>query len=91
MTATKRPTNQGRQGITGGNRHLAQRRVKLLIEHSTSHKLLLCIDRFVLRNPPLRHVVISGSSIGRHMFGVVNAKIWKRVTNGDLINIGIFN
>jgi hypothetical protein len=36
------------------NRRLAQWRVKWLIEHSTSHKLLWCIDSFVLRNPPLR-------------------------------------
>jgi len=27
-----------------------------LIEHSTSHQLLWCIDSFVLRNPPLRQV-----------------------------------
>jgi len=40
--------------ITGANRHLAQWRVKWLIEHSTSHQLLWCIDSFVLRNPPLR-------------------------------------
>ena len=31
-----------------------QWRVKWLIEHSTSHQLLWCIDSFVLRNPPLR-------------------------------------
>jgi hypothetical protein len=37
-----------------GNRRLAQWRVTWLIEHSTSHQLLWCIDRFVLRNPPLR-------------------------------------
>jgi len=37
-----------------GNRRLAQWRVKWLIEHSTSHQLLWCIDSFVLRNPPLR-------------------------------------
>ena len=43
-----------RQGSTGGNRRLAQWRVKWLIEHSTSHQLLWCIDSFVLRNPPLR-------------------------------------
>jgi hypothetical protein len=36
------------------NRRLAQWRVKLLIEKSTSHQLLWCIDSFVLRNPPLR-------------------------------------
>jgi hypothetical protein len=36
------------------NRRLAQLRVKWLIEHSTSHQLLWCIDSFVLRNPPLR-------------------------------------
>jgi hypothetical protein len=36
------------------NRRLAQWRVKWLIEHSTSHQILLCIDSFALRNPPLR-------------------------------------
>jgi hypothetical protein len=36
-----------------GNRRLAQRRVTWLIEHSTPHQLLWCIDSFVLRNPPL--------------------------------------
>lgn len=36
------------------NRRLAQWRVSWLIEHSTSHQLLWCIDSFVLRNPPLR-------------------------------------
>jgi len=52
--ASNRPTNHGRQGSTGGNRRLAQWRVTWLIEHSTSHQLLWCIDSFVLRNPPLR-------------------------------------
>ncbi len=36
------------------NRRLAQWRVTWLIELSTSHQLLWCIDSFVLRNPPLR-------------------------------------
>ncbi len=36
------------------NRRLAQWRVTWLIEHSTSHQLLWCIDSIVLRNPPLR-------------------------------------
>ena len=54
MTVTNRPTNHGRQGSTGGNRRLAQWRVTWLIEHSTSHQLLWCIDSFVLRIPPLR-------------------------------------
>jgi hypothetical protein len=36
------------------NRRLAQWRVKWLIEHSTSHQLLWCIDSFELRNPLLR-------------------------------------
>jgi hypothetical protein len=36
------------------NRRLAQWRLTWLIEHSTSHQLLWCIDSFVLRNPPLR-------------------------------------
>ncbi len=54
MTATNRQTNHGRQGRTGGNRRLAQWRVKWLIEHSTSHQILWLIESFVLRNPPLR-------------------------------------
>ena len=37
-----------------GNRGFAKKRVQWLIEHSTSHQLLWCIDSFVLRNPPLR-------------------------------------
>jgi hypothetical protein len=36
------------------NKRLAQWREKWLIEHSTSHQLLWCIDSFVLRNLPLR-------------------------------------
>ena len=36
------------------NKRLAQWRVKWLIEHSTSHQLLWCIDSLVLRNPLLR-------------------------------------
>ena len=43
-----------RQGRPAPNRRLAQWRAKWLIEHSTSHQLLWCIDSFVLRNPPLR-------------------------------------
>jgi hypothetical protein len=42
------------KGMPAHNRRLAQWRVKWLIEHSTSHQLLWCIDSFVLRNPPLR-------------------------------------
>jgi hypothetical protein len=38
----------------GGNRRLAQWRVKWLIEHSASYQLLCWVDNFVLRNPPLR-------------------------------------
>jgi hypothetical protein len=38
-----------REGIrAAANRHLAQWRVTWLIEHSTSHQLLWCIDSFVL-------------------------------------------
>jgi len=35
-------------------RRLTQLRVTWLIEHSTSHQLLWCIDSSVLRNPPER-------------------------------------
>ncbi len=34
-------------------------------------------------------VIVSGSSIGWHMFGVDNAEILNKVTNGDLIDKGI--
>jgi hypothetical protein len=40
--------------MTTANRRLAQWRVTWLIEDSTSHQHLWCIDSFVLRNPPLR-------------------------------------
>jgi hypothetical protein len=38
------------------NRRLAKKRVKWLIEHSTSHQLLCWVDSLVLRNPPLLKV-----------------------------------
>jgi len=44
----------GRPRTTGYNRRLAQWRVMWLIEHSTSHQHLWCIDSFVLKNLPLR-------------------------------------
>ncbi len=50
MTTNKHDRKEGRTT----NRRLAQLQVKWLIEHSTSHQLLWCIDGFVLRNPPLR-------------------------------------
>jgi len=50
MTANNHDRKEGRSA----NKRLAQWRVKWLIEHSTSHQLLWCIDSFVLRNPPLR-------------------------------------
>ena len=50
---TNRQTDEEKEAL-GGNRRLAQWRVTWLIEHSTSHQLLWCIDSFVLRNPPLR-------------------------------------
>jgi hypothetical protein len=37
-----------------GNSGFAKKRVQWLIEHSTSHQILWCIDSFVLRNPLLR-------------------------------------
>ncbi|MFN6390013.1 MAG: hypothetical protein ACK4YG_06060 [Bacteroidota bacterium] len=39
-----------------GNSGFAKKRVQGLIEHSSSHQLLWCIDRFLFRNPPLRQV-----------------------------------
>ena len=49
-----RLTNRTKEEHRTDNRRLAQWRVTWLIEHSTSHQLLWCIDSFVLRNPPLR-------------------------------------
>ena len=46
--------SQDNKRTAAANRRLAQWRVTWLIEHSTSHQLLWCIDSFVLRNPPLR-------------------------------------
>src|SRR5690554_7058329 len=46
---------------TATNRRLAQWRVTWLIEHSTSHQLLWCIDSFAFRNPPLRQNVVCHS------------------------------
>lgn len=51
MTIESKLTNTGK---AAPNRRLAQWRVSWLIEHSTSHQLLSCIDSFELRNPPLR-------------------------------------
>ena len=70
-TATNRLTNHDRQGSTGGNRRLAQWRVKWLIEHSTSHQLLWCIDSFELRNPPLRQAP------NRCTLPIRHSQIWK--------------
>jgi hypothetical protein len=48
-------TNHGRQESTGGNSGFAKKkRVQWLIEHSTSHQILLHVDSLVLRNPLLR-------------------------------------
>jgi hypothetical protein len=52
---------------TTANRRLAQWRVTWLIEHSTSHQLLWCIDSFVLRNPPLRQAPNRCGAIRRHI------------------------
>ena len=41
---------------TQHNRRLAQWRMTWLIEYSTSHQLLWCIDSFELQNPLLRQV-----------------------------------
>ncbi len=49
---TDKPTDEKEHRTD--NRRLAQWRVTWLIEHSTSHQHLWCIDSFVLRNPPLR-------------------------------------
>ncbi len=57
------------------NRRLAQWRVKWLIEHSTSHQLLWCIDSFVLRNPPLRQAPNRYSQFSRNYVHMENPEI----------------
>ncbi len=54
---------------TTANRHLAQWRVKWLIEHSTSHQLLWCIERLVFRNPLLRQASNHLRHLSRPDFG----------------------
>jgi hypothetical protein len=49
---TDKPTDEEEHRTD--NRRLAQWLETWLIEHSTSHQLLWCIDSLVLRNPPLR-------------------------------------
>jgi hypothetical protein len=50
MTANKHDRKEGRSANSG----FAKKRVQWLIEHSTSHQILWCIDSLVLRNPLLR-------------------------------------
>jgi len=54
MTRQLDTTRDRKKEARTANRRLAQWRLKWLIEHSTSHQLLWCIDSLVLRNPPLR-------------------------------------
>ncbi|CAM4360752.1 hypothetical protein AQBE111736_13220 [Aquirufa beregesia] len=49
----KQPNIDDRQEAHAHNKRLSQWRVTWLIEHSTKHQFLWCIDSFVLRNPPL--------------------------------------
>ena len=65
------------QSKTAGNRRLAQWRVQWLIEHSTSHQLLWCIDSFVLRNPPLRQAPKRYASCKKELQNEIsNIHIW---------------
>src|SRR5690606_34520552 len=63
FTIRQRKLNDDRIKCRTDNRRLAQWRVTWLIEHSTSHQLLWCIDSFVLRNPPLRQAAKRCSEI----------------------------
>jgi hypothetical protein len=49
-----RLTNRTEKEHRTDNSGFAKKRVQWLIEHSTSHQLLWCIDSLVLRNPLLR-------------------------------------
>ena len=59
------------------NRRLAQWRVTWLIEHSTSHQLLWCIDSFALRNPPLRQAPKRWQKLKKTITINVNKKHFK--------------
>ena len=65
---------------TSHNRRLAQWRVTWLIEPSTSHQLLWCIDSFVLRNPPLRQAPKRCGEIRSAPF----ATSVRRITSADV-------
>jgi hypothetical protein len=54
VNVSKQTILPNRTETYAANRHLAQWRVQLLIEHPTSHQHLCWLDSFVLRNPPLR-------------------------------------
>ncbi len=58
MALTKMKSETVDRKARTANMRLAQWRVKWLIEHSTSHQLLWCIDSFVLLNPLLRQAPI---------------------------------
>jgi len=51
-TADRQPDDRKEQ--RRHNNGFAKKRVQWLIEHTTSHQLLWCIDSLVLRNPLLR-------------------------------------
>jgi len=58
---------------------LAQWRVTWLIEHSTSHQLLWCIDSFVLRNPPLRQAPKRCNSKRPQQTNNIHKKKWSKL------------
>jgi len=55
-----------------GNSGFAKKRVQWLIEHSTSHQILWCIDSLVLRNPLLR------KAANRYMYNCRSPEISKQ-------------
>ena len=70
--------------MPAGNRRLAQWRVTWLIEHSTSHQLLWCIDSFVLQNPPLRQAP------NRYMLCFPKLRIKTKLTKHKTVNEKLF-
>lgn len=75
--------SQDNKRMAAGNRRLAQWRVTCLIEHSTSHQLLWCIDSFVLQNPPLRQAPTryrqAKKTTVRRLLAVICAKFAEKV------------
>ena len=64
--------------------------MKWLIEHSTSHQLLWCIDSFVLRNPPLRQAPVDTRQQGGQVKTSLNSLALARAEKGPMASKNLY-